>query len=151
MSESIFDKWNKAVDQEKLAKEVAEVKENGGGGYDDVPLGEYEVKVEKLELKSSKKGDPMLSVWFKILNGDHAKQLIFMNQVVVQPFQIHLANQFLDSLESEVEFTFDGNYTHYNDTILDIAEAIEGLEYLLDYGENNKGYSTFKIKEVYEG
>lgn len=150
MEKSIFDKWNKTVDQESLAKEVAEVAENGGGDYEEVPFGDYTVKVDKLEIRESRKGDPMLSAWFKILEGDHKGQLIFMNQVLTKPYTIVKANEFLESLNSEVEFKFDGNYEHYNNTILDIAEAIEGLEYLLDYGENSKGYSTFKIEEVYE-
>ena len=53
---SIFDKWNKAVDGEALAKDVKEVEENGGNfEYKEVPLGEYEVKIHKMELKESKK------------------------------------------------------------------------------------------------
>ena len=65
---SIFDKWNKAVDGEALAKDVKEVEENGGNfEYREVPLGEYEVKIDKMELKESKKGDPMFTCWFKVL------------------------------------------------------------------------------------
>jgi hypothetical protein len=74
-----------------------------------------------------------------------------MNQVITQGFQIHIANEFLRSLDTGVDVDFDGNYEHYNDLILDVMEAIDKqLEYMLDYGENKKGYNTFKIKEVFE-
>lgn len=148
---SIFEKWNKTVDTEALAKEVKELEKGNGGNYEEVPYGTYEVKVEKMELKESSNGNPMLSVWFKVLTGEQKGRFIFMNQVVMQPFQIHIANGFLKSLEAEVEVDFNGNYEDYNNMILDIHEEIDGkLEYLLEYGENKKGYATYKILEVYD-
>lgn len=149
---SIFDKWNKAVDGEALAKDVKEVEQNGGSfEYKEVPHGEYEVKVEKMELKASKNGDPMFSCWFKILEGEYKDSLIFMNQVITQGFQIHIVNEFLNSMGTRINVEFDGNYAHYNDTILDVAEEIDGqCEFLLDYGQNKKGYNTFAIKEVFD-
>ena len=148
---SIFEAWNQAVDTEKLKKEVEEAAA-GSTNYEDVPVGEYEVSIEKMELVATKEtGKPMLSVWFNILTGEHKGQKIFMNQVITQGFQIHIANEFLRSLDSGIDVDFDGNYEHYNNTILDIMEVVDKqLEFLLDYGENKKGYNTFKIKEVYE-
>lgn len=147
---SIFDKWNEQIDGAKMAEEVKEVEKNGGGEYKEVPIGEYEVKIEKMELKESKSGAPMVSVMFRILDGEFKKSCLFMNQVVTQPFQIHIANLFLRSLDTGIEVDFDGNYAHYNDMILDVFEAVDKdkLEFLLAYGEN-RGYKTFKIKEVY--
>lgn len=148
---SIFEKWNKNVDAEALVHDVEEAAENGGGEYKEVPTGDYEVRIDKMELKESKKGNPMFSCWFKILNGEYENSLIFMNQVITQGFQIHQVNEFLRSLESGVEIKFDGNYEHYNNMILDVAEAIdETYEYGLEYGENKKGYPTFKIVDVFE-
>lgn len=147
---SIFDKWNEAIDPKKYAEEVKEIEKNGGD-YEDVPHGEYEVKIDKMELRESRKGDPMFSVTFKIVSGEHKNRLIFMNQVVLQPFQIHIVNEFLRSLETPASIDFDGNYSHWNDLIFDIMEQIDGkCEFLLDYGENQKGYNTFKIKEIYD-
>lgn len=146
-----FSKWNKAIDAEQYEKDLEEIKKNGGGDYPEIEPGEYVVKIEKMELKESKtKHEPMLSIQFRILEGEHKKACIFMNQVVMQPFQIYIANTFLNSLETDVEAAFHGDYKEYNDIILDIAEACDKLEFLLDYGENNKGYKTFKIKEVYD-
>jgi len=148
---SIFEKWNQEVDQEKLKKEVEEAAA-GSTSYEEVPTGEYEVSIEKMELVATKEsGRPMLSVWFNILTGEHKGQKIFMNQVITQGFQIHIANEFLRSLDSGIDVEFDGNYEHYNNTILDVMEVVDKqLEFLLDYGENKKGYNTFKIKEVFE-
>jgi hypothetical protein len=145
-----FSKWNAAIDAEKMEKDLEEIKKNGGGDYPEIEPGEYVVKVEKMELKASKKGDPMLSIMFRIVEGEHKKACIFYNQVIIQPFQIYLANEFLNSMETDVEAAFHGNYEEYNNIILDIAEACDKLEFLLVYGENNKGYKTFKIKEVYD-
>lgn len=150
-SNDLFKKFDKAVDVEGLKKDVKEAEENGGtGNYAEVPSGEYEVKIEKLELVASSKGDPMVSCWMKILSGDYKDQRIFMNQVVTQGFQIHAANEFLRSLDSGVEVEFD-TYSQYGEMLLDIHEAIDGvLEYAVEYGENNKGYKTFEIVEIFE-
>ena len=149
---SIFDKWNEQIDGAKMAEEVKEVEKNGGGNYKDVPAGEYEVKIEKMELKESKSGAPMVSVMFRILEGEFKKSCLFMNQVVTLPFQIGFVNEFLRSMDTDVTIDFDGNYEHYNNMILDVFEAVDRdkLEFLVAYGEKN-GYKTFRIKEVYGG
>lgn len=149
---SVFDEWNKAIDVEGLAKDTKEVEQNGGtGDYAEVPVGTYEVKIEKMELKESSKGDPMFSAWFRILSGDYQNQLLFMNAVITQGFQIGNVNKFLRSLEAvdEVEFK---DYAQYNDLIMDIMEAIEeaGLEYLIEFKKNKKDFPVYTIKEVYE-
>lgn len=149
---SVFDKWNKAIDVEGLAKDTKEVEANGGtGDYAEVPVGTYEIKIEKMELKESSKGDPMFSAWFRILAGDYENQLLFMNAVITQGFQIGNVNRFLRSLDAvdEVEFR---NYAQYNDLIMDIMEAIEeaGLEYLIEYKKNKKDFPIYTVKEVYE-
>ena len=53
-----------------------------------------------MELKESKKGDPMVSCWFEILEGKYKKSKLFMNQVITQGFQIHNVNEFLRSLKA---------------------------------------------------
>ena len=148
---SIFDKWNKNVDTEGLAKDAKEAEQNGGSGdYPEVPVGTYEVKIDKMELKESSKGDPMFSAQFRILTGDHENQCLFMNQVITQGFQIGIVNKFLRSLEvmDDVEFK---DYEQYNNVILDIMEQVDGnLEFLLEYKKSKKDFPIYTIKEVYE-
>lgn len=148
---SIFDKWNKNVDVEGLASDAKEAEQNGGSGdYPEVPVGQYEVKIDKMELKESSKGDPMFSAQFRILAGDHENQCLFMNQVITQGFQIGIVNKFLRSLEvmDDVEFK---DYEQYNNVILDIMEQVDGhLEFLLEYKKSKKDFPIYTIKEVYE-
>lgn len=150
---SIFDKWNKEIDGEALKKDVEEAAE-GRTEYKEVPTGTYEVKVEKMELKECNsdkhKGEPMVSIWFKVLNGEYKDGIIFMNNLLVQGFQIHIVNELLRSLDTDVDVEFDGNYEHYNNTILDVFEGTQNLEYVLNYGTSKKGYPTFKIEDVFE-
>lgn len=149
---STFDKWNKAIDVEGLAKDIKEVEANGGTGeYAEIPVGTYEIKIEKMELKESSKGDPMFGAWFRIIAGDFENQLLFMNAVITQGFQIGNVNRFLRSLDAvdTVEFK---DYAQYNDLIMDIMEAIDdaGLEYLIEYKKNKKDFPVYTIKEVFE-
>lgn len=146
-----FNKFDKNMDLENLKKDIDEARENGGGSFKEVPHDTYEVEINKLELTVSKKKDPMLSCWMKILEGEYEGSMIFMNQVVTQGFQIHIANEFLRDLVSELNINVEfESYSQYADLILDISEAItDKFEYLVEYGER-KGFNTFKIKEVYE-
>ena len=68
MSKNIWEEFDEKIDTEGLAKDAKDAAENGGD-YKEVPLGTYEVEVNKMELKKSSKGDPMLSIWFKIIAG----------------------------------------------------------------------------------
>ncbi len=145
-----FSKFDKQVDLDGLKNDVKEAEENGGtGNYKEVPLGTYEVAITKLELGESKKHDPMVKVWFKILEGEYKGSLLFMNQVITQGFQIHIVDEFLRSLETDVEIGFE-SYSQYAQLLMDVYEAVDGnFEYGLKYGEN-KGFNTFEITEVFE-
>lgn len=146
---NIWEKFDKAIDVEGLQKDVQEAAENGTN-FREVPHGEYEVKIEKLELVESKAGDPMVTVWFKVLAGDYKGSMIFMNQVITKGFQIHIMNEFLRSLDSGYDVEFR-SYSQYGQLLMDIHEAIDGeLEYLLKYSEGKKGFSNYEIVDVYE-
>jgi hypothetical protein len=149
---TIFDKWNKSIDVAGLAQDVKEADNNPQGDYAEVPVGTYECKIEKMELKETKKGDPMVSVWFKILSGDHENQMMFMNQVITQGFQISIVKKFLKSLEAvdadQIEFV---DYGQFNDLLMDIMEAVDGnLEFLIEYKKSKKDFAVYTVKEVYE-
>lgn len=148
---NIWEKFDKNIDVEGLKKDAQDAA-NNNSDFKEVPHGDYEVEVNKLELKESKKGDPMLSIWFKILTGEYKGSLIFYNQVLSSGFGLHKANEMLRSLDSDVEVEFS-NFKAYNDTIMDIAEAVDGnLEYALSYTANKKNpqFSEYEIKDVFE-
>lgn len=146
---NIWEKFDKVIDVEGLQKDVQEASKNGAN-FREVPHGEYEVKIEKLELVESKAGDPMVTVWFKVLTGDYKGSMIFMNQVITKGFQIHIMNEFLRSLDSGYDVEFR-SYSQYGQLLMDIHEAIDGqFEYGLKYGEGKKGFNTYEIVDVYE-
>lgn len=155
MAQDLFSKWDKAIDIEGLAKDVEQAAKDGGNRtYKEVPVGQYEVSVEQMELKASKKGDPMVSIWFKIVSdGEYKGSMIFFNQVITQGFQIHNCNEILRAMVQEMddapEIAFE-TYSQYADLIMDIHEAVSGnFEFALNYGQNSKGFNTFEITEVF--
>ena len=146
----MFEKWNSNVDLAGLQKDIKDAQDNNKE-FEAVPHGEYEVKLDKLELKATKKGDPMVSAWFTILNGKYKNSKLFMNQVVTQGFQIHIVNEFLRSMKTDIDVDFE-DYKQYADLLLDVAEFCDAnnLEFAIKY-EDNKGYDKFTITEVFEG
>ena len=146
----IFEKWNSNVDLAGLQQDIKDAQENKRE-YDEIPHGEYEVKVDKMELKASKKGDPMVSIWFTILEGKYKNSKLFLNQVITQGFQIHIVNELLKSMKTDLNIEFV-DYKQYAELLLDVAEECDAnnLEFALKY-EDNKGYDKFTITEVFEG
>lgn len=143
-----FSKFDSMVDLDGLKADIEKAKGNTGD-YEAVPHGTYEVEIAKLELTQSKKSDPMVTCWFRILTGDYESSMLFMNQVITKGFQLHIVNDFLRSLQSGVDIDFV-SYSQYNDLLMDVMEAVDGRrEYSLEYGEK-KGFNTFKILEVFE-
>lgn len=154
-NKNIFAQWDKAVDIDGLKKDIQEAAENGGGNFKEVPHGEYEVSIEKMELKATKeKKDPMVSIWMKIVgDGEFKGSLIFMNQVITQGFQIHIVNEFLRALIQDcpdapvVEFK---SYAQYAELLMDIHELVgSSYEYGVKYGKTKKGFDTFEITDVF--
>lgn len=147
---NIWDKFDEAIDTKGLADDVKEAAVNGTGSFKEVPHGEYEVEVNKMELIASKKGDPMVSIWFKVVSGEYKGSLIFFNQVITQGFQIHIVNELLRSMDTGLDIQFK-TYKQYGSLIMDIAEAIDGqLEFALKYSKGKKDFSTYEITEVFE-
>lgn len=143
-----WEEFDKKVDLDGLKEDIEN--STDGGEYKEVPHGTYEVAIEKLELTESKKHDPMVSIWFKIVgDGEYKNSRLFMNQVITKGFQIHIMNEFLRSLETDVEIEFE-SYKQYNELLMDVFEAVsDHFEYAVKYGEN-KGFNTFEITDVFE-
>lgn len=150
-----YSKFDKAFDLDSLKNDIKEAAENGTGDFPEIPVGQYEVKVEKMELgetgpKSKRPGSPMFKCQFRILDGHYKNSCIFYNQVITEGFQIHLVKKFLESLGTSLAVEFD-SFSQFADLLLDMMEEIDGkLEFALNYGENNKGFKTYEIEEVFE-
>lgn len=151
----MFEKWNNNVDLAGLQQDIKDA-QDGDMEFKKVPYGEYEVKVEKMELKatgenSKAPGSPMVSIMFTIISGKYKNQKIFMNQVILKGYPIHIMNTFLKSMDTGIDVEFV-DYIQYANLLLDIAEECDTnkLEFALKY-EDNKGYDKFTITEVFEG
>lgn len=141
----IWEKFDKEIGKD-IQKQIEEAENSE---YAEVPLGDYEVKVDNMELKISKSGNPMVSIWFRIIAGEFNNNLLFMNQVINMPFQIGIANKILRALDPNKEVEFQ-SYSQYANLIMDIFEEIDGkFEYAIKYGEK-KGFSTFEILDIFE-
>lgn len=148
-----FDKIDKSVDLKGLQADVEEAKKNGGGDFPTIPAGKYEVKLESMEIKGTKKDNrPMLSVSFKILSGEYKNQRLFMNRVLYgtkkDKNMIASAIGFLDKLDSGVPVSFT-SYKQFAQLVLDVAEAVDGkLEYAVDYDDSR--FNSITVDEVFE-
>jgi hypothetical protein len=151
MGETMFDKFNAMVDVEGLKKDVAEAA-TSTGEFVEVPKGDYEVKVVKIELgetgeRSKTPGMPMAKVWFEVVAGDYKGQKIFMNQMLTSGFGIHKFNEFMTSLESGIPVVFE-NFEQYADLMKQVFNEIDGKgEYQLAYAANpkNANFSEYNI------
>ena len=151
----IFEKWNESADLAGLQQDIKDAQENKRE-YDEIPHGEYEVKVDKMELKATKTDkQPMVSIQFRIISGKYKNSCLFFNKKIGgtknDGLMIHQSNEFLRSMETDLEIEFV-DYKQYADLLLDVAESCDTnkLEFALKY-EDNKGYDKFTITEVFEG
>lgn len=143
-----FDDFDAKFNSAALKQDLASV-ENNTTERKEVPLDTYEVKITKLELTASKtSGQPMVSCWFKIVNGEYTNQLIFANFVLSSGFGLHKCNEFLRSLSS-LPVTFE-SFKQYSMLLMDIMEEIDGkYEYQLNYSKNGN-FNTYTIEDVFE-
>lgn len=107
---SIFAKYADKINAEELAKSQQEIQDNanGGGDFPEVPVGKYEVKVEKLECKKAKtSGNLMVSIWFKIMTGKYENSVIFYNGVFHEDWMRHSVTDILVAITCGVNGDYD--------------------------------------------
>lgn len=150
-----WSKFNEQVDLKTLRDEAEEIKKNGGtGDYPEIEKGTYHGKFEKLEIKATKDGRPMLSAMFRITEGERKKSCLFMNRVLFgtknDANMIASAEGWLESLEPSEDIgpVIFENYDQFEDLVLDIAEDIAELEYDVYYDPD--AFNSVHIEEVYE-
>lgn len=148
-----FDKIDKTVDLEGLKADVEKAMKHGSGDFPTIPVGRYETRVERMEIKGTKVDNrPMLAVAFKILSGPHKGQRLFMNRVIYgtknDQNMILSAIGFLNNLDSGVSISFE-SYKQFAQLVMDVAEAIDGKrEYEVDYDESR--FNSIIITGVFE-
>lgn len=154
-----FSAFDKKINPEQFKKDLEQAKANATDDYPDVPAGKYTVKIERMEIRPTKTGEPMFSVMCRILDGEHKKQCVFFNRKIYGNKESDKWNDakavqtvigWLDKLETETvpEFT---SYSQFNECVLDIFDECEEykLELKIDYDPD--GFNPIKILEVIEG
>lgn len=97
-----------------------------------VPHGIYDVEIAKMGLFSSAYGEPMVTIWFKILTGEHEGSMIFYNQVITQAFQVHAVNELLRSLKTNHRIVFK-DYMQYGELLTSVWLATPSKQFSLNY------------------
>lgn len=164
MSNNIYEKFNNMFDVEGLS---ADIEKAGSDDFEEVPYGDYEVKLvarkdKKLDKvidgiflgetseKSKTPNMPIAKVCFEIVTGEHKGEKIFMNQMVHNGFGLKAMNTFLNSLQTGIEVKFR-DYVQYAELFHQIFDAIDGkAEYQLAYGQNDKGFNTYNIVQRFD-
>lgn len=122
------------------------------GEYEKIPYGKYEVVPEKIELTTSKSGNPMTVLWLRIVAGQYERSMIFAHFVMKSSFGIHKTKEFIRKLEpsSPVSFT---SFSQWDIYLKGVAEEICGQSsYVLEYGETvNKKGDKFDNYEILDG
>lgn len=154
-----FSKFDKQVDLDQLKKDITDV-QNNAPEYKEVPAGTYTCGLDKLEVGETKDGRPMLKAQFRI-RGDEdgnkcafTKNCLFMYRVLYgtknDANMIASATGWLKSLEPSEEvgdIVFEG-YAQFADLVLDIAEDVAELEYIVDYDPD--AFNSITISDVLE-
>lgn len=151
-----YSKFDELFDLEELKQEIEEAS-SSNVERKEVPFGDYEVKVTKLELgefgfEGDDYGKPVINIWFKIINHpEYNGQMLFCTKKLFAKnpqyngLMIKNAIDFLETLESGIPVAFGESFADFGQCIENIFKAIDGREeYQLAYTEKeNKGY-TFK-------
>lgn len=116
----------------------------------EVPDGQYECGIEKMELKESKTGKPMVSIWFRIIAGDFKNSMLFMNQTIHTGFGLHTAKKMLSDMDTGLVIDFQ-SFSQFANLIESVGEAIktQELEYAVKYTTTRNDFKNFEIVEVF--
>lgn len=148
--------FNEKFNVNDLKEKLAEVQETNTE-FPEIPVGKYEVAIDKITLKENKNKNPMCSIQFKIVDGEYEGKYLFYNQTLVASdketgqlnvFGLHINNEFLRKLDTGVEIKFD-NFDQYGAMLEKVAFEARKLTYLIEYSKNND-FPVYKIKEIYE-
>lgn len=144
--------WNN-IDVEQLNSQVEEL--GNSGDFEELPDGKYEVRLDSLELKPTKeKGYPMVAATFTIVEGKHSKWKMFVNQVLLMgndadKYRVNTCNKFLSSLRTDGEKIRFLSVANYETQVNETADKCIKMEYLIEKSTNNKGFTNYKILEIY--
>ena len=74
--------------------------EERGGSFEPIPAGRYPVEVDDAEEMTSRKGDPMIKLIFKVLEGEYTGRIIY-NYIVFNEGGMFSARKAIEALGVE--------------------------------------------------
>lgn len=162
MSNDVFAKFEEMFNSEELAKDIAETIANSKPfEKKDVPFGNYEVKIVKLEVgehdfEGDYHGMPEAKVCFQIINHEELTgQRLYMNKKLISlknpksGFMLFKFTEFLNSLETSYTATFE-NWDQFKGLVASMFNEIDGrAEYQLSFFEN-KGFKDYAIVKRFQ-
>lgn len=136
-------KYDKMIDEKALAEQMKNAEANS---FDPLPEGEYDVKLEKLEVTESKAGKLMLSAQYRVTSGVQRNKCMFQNIILFgtknDGFMIHNAKKLIEDLGFDIEFE---NYTQFAEEVDEIADSAIGEEYTIMLTYNGE-YPRYNFK-----
>lgn len=136
-------KYDSMIDEKLLNEQMKNAEANS---FDPLPEGEYEVKLEKLEVTESKAGKLMLSAQYRVIRGPQKNKCMFQNVILFgtknDGWMIHQAKKLIEDLGFDIEFE---NYSQFAKEVDEIADSAIGEEYTIMLTYNGE-YPRYNIK-----
>lgn len=151
--ENNYSKFNEMVDLEGLKADVEALEKNDRPANQKLPVGKYEVSIEKLQITETPWNTSQLSCWFKVLVGDYEGQMAFCNIGLTSAYGIVNAKNLLKSFESGLDVQFV-DFVQFGNLVDQIYNTINGKkEYLVELYETvskGKTYTNYKVEKVFD-
>lgn len=142
----------------EVCREAEEIRKNNGtGDFPKIPVGNYEVTINKIAYTHSKNTNtPMLTIWFKIIEGQYKNQKIFFNQPINTGNGMHHANEMLRSFDTGLEISYT-NEESFKELLAEVEKKTlpEDVSFELELGsytskKDGKEYPTYKIVNIFD-
>ena len=135
--------------------EANKPKEETKKEYKDPVDGEYECALMGLELGTNKAGDKlMLKGSFKILDGEFKNQRLWINKVLTgtknDAFSVKSAIDFLNTLGSEQEVEFTGDFDDLGTQIDIVLADVKNCTFLINKVTNSNGFANLYVNDVFD-
>ena len=146
--DKFFDKFTDKL-TDTFYSEVAEIEKlNKSMDFNKVPDGEYKVEIIDMAVKQSRKGNWMIQVLFKILEGQYENDVV-PAYMMVNKRNIESNNEFLTSLGSGIKVECV-SITQYKQLVDDIYITImHEKQYDIKVSTSASGFTNYKVLNVY--
>lgn len=95
--------------------------------YVEVPAGRYMARFERCEFGTSKKGRPQLVTWYRVMDGEHKKRMIFDYQQTNTEVGARIAN---DIYRKSQEYGMgEGGKPFYIDLVEKVSEKNPAVKF----------------------